>query len=79
MNQAPSFYNLYCTNIHCDRSIHLHGVQTRAIFDIDNLTATHICTGCHQPLFSPMDIEIEQMITEAGARIPHKTYYNTGN
>jgi hypothetical protein len=77
MNQAPSFYNLYCVNIHCDKSIHLHGVQTRAIFDIENLTATHICTGCRQPLFSPMDIEIGQMITEAGMSIPHKSYYNT--
>ena len=79
MNPGPSFYNLYCINIHCNKSIHLHGVQTQVIFDIDNLTATHICTSCHQGLFSPMDIEIEQMITEAGATIPHKTYYNTGN
>ena len=77
MKQIPSFYNLYCINVDCDKSIHLHGVQTRVIFDIENLTATHICLGCRQPLFSPMDIEIEQMVTEAGVRIQDKPYYNT--
>jgi len=74
MNQVPSLYNLYCINIHCDKSIHVHGVQTQVLFDIENLTATHICTGCRENLFSPMDIEIEQMITEAGARILHKSH-----
>ena len=77
MNQAPTLYNLYCVNIHCDKSIHLHGIQTQVIFDIENLTATHICTSCRQALFSPMDIEIEQIITQAGAMMPHKPYYNT--
>ncbi len=72
MSQALSLYNLYCINTHCVKSIHMHGVQTPVIFDIENLTATHICTGCRQELFSSMDIEIEQMIVKAGVMVLNK-------
>lgn len=76
MNDPIVFYNLYCINKHCEISIYLESAQTRVIFNKENLIAMHTCTCCNQPLFSAMDIEIEQMIAEAGI-ILAKPYYDS--
>jgi hypothetical protein len=66
MNLRANFYNLYCLSMNCRQSIYWNSVETRAIFDAENLAATHTCTCCGQSLFSAMDIEIKQITAEAG-------------
>ena len=70
MKQGPSIYNLYCVNTGCEKSIYSNAIQTQAIFDIDNLTAAHICTGCRHKLISAIDMEIGRMLSSSGIRMP---------
>jgi len=79
MNQAPSLYNLYCINIHCEASIYHNNTLIQAIFDEENLGANHICTSCRYSLFSAMDLEIEQITAEVGVLRVHKPHYNSGH
>jgi hypothetical protein len=73
MSQLSSFYHLYCLNMNCRQSIYWNSVETKTRFTADNLTATHLCVYCGQPLFSAMDIEIKQMTALAGVTAG-KTY-----
>ena len=76
MSQSPYFYNLYCLDMNCKQSIYLNSVETSAVFNAENLVATHFCACCGQPLSSAMDIEIKQMTAEAGIK-SIKPYHNS--
>jgi len=75
MSASPYFFNLYCLNMNCQQSIYWNSVETRAIFDAETLTATHLCACCSQSLSSAMDIEIKQMTAEVGV-ISGRSYHN---
>lgn len=78
MNQSPYFYNLYCLDMNCKQSIYLNSVVTKAVFNLENLAATHLCTCCGQLLSSAMDIEIRQVTAEAGI-VSGKPYHNSSH
>jgi hypothetical protein len=77
MSLYPNYYNLYCLNMNCERSIYWSSVETRAEFNEVNLGSIHRCTCCDQPLSSSMDIEIKQVTAEAGVTLD-RSYQNSG-
>ena len=63
-DQSVSFFHLYCLNVKCKGSIYQRAMDIEVPFDVDNLTATHICPCCDQPLVSTMDMEIKKIMAQ---------------
>ncbi len=61
-------YNLYCLNAKCKASIYHHPKDIEVPFDLENLSATHLCPCCDNPLVSKMDMEIKKMVAEIALR-----------
>jgi hypothetical protein len=76
MKDSYLYYNLYCVNMHCETSIY-HNIKENEIpFTESNLVTTHGCACCKQPLVSAMDMEIEQVVAEAGIRLSDNKFLN---
>jgi hypothetical protein len=78
MYQDIYYYNLYCINMRCQISIYKINKEIEMALTIENLTKTHICVNCCQQLVSAMDIDLEQITSQAGIKIQKKTDYITG-
>jgi tartrate dehydratase alpha subunit/fumarate hydratase class I-like protein len=72
MKNPVELYYLYCLNMQCQVSIYHRMVELRVPFTSENLTATHICPCCNQPLVSLMDIEIRCVMAGSGAERSNK-------
>jgi hypothetical protein len=77
MNDNYPFYNLYCINMHCDRSIYKNINQIEIPFNEGNLLTTHICMVCNHPMTSTMEMEIEHLIAGVGVKLPGNPFYDT--
>ncbi|HEY4197774.1 MAG TPA: hypothetical protein VGM63_19675 [Mucilaginibacter sp.] len=76
MEDTCPYYNLYCINIQCGISIYNHINENEILFTESNLVAAHRCPCCKQQLVSAMDMEIEQVVAEAGIRLSGNKFLN---
>jgi|GEM_PF-897766 len=77
MNEQPTFYRLYCTNIKCPISIYENIREFRIPLTVSNLVTPYACPACKHTLVSAIDIELEQLTAELGVRMPDKTLFDT--
>ncbi len=77
MRDNYPLYNLYCINMHCDRSIYRNINRLEIPFNEENLMRTHVCVFCNSPMTSAMEMEIEHLIVEVGVRLPGNPFYDT--
>jgi len=68
MNQQTSYYTLYCLNSPCINSVFHRNTKIIKVFNAENISASHHCPNCQQPLASYMDILIEHALIEAEAK-----------
>jgi len=68
MKQPFNLYFLYCMNFQCKDSIYHQMVGTQVPITLENLTATHTCTCCDQPMSSAIDLEIKNTMVEVNQK-----------
>jgi len=62
--------------MHCQSSIYHNIKENEVSFTETNLLKTHPCACCNQILVSAMDMEIEQVVAEAGISLPGNKFLN---
>ena len=69
MKHLNSFYHLYCINMVCPGSVFGSIQDIRLELTPENLTDTHLCVCCGAHLVTAIDIEIKQLLAEAGIQL----------
>lgn len=70
MNDPIQFYDLYCINVHCGRSVFNGTSKMISHFHAGSLLSARLCPACQSVLVSAMDIELEQITAEAKVYMP---------
>jgi len=70
MRELPSFYILYCINVHCKDSIFHNSHKYFVPFQAESILSFFSCPTCQQTLVSAMDIELEQIMATAKVSLP---------
>jgi hypothetical protein len=76
MKKQATLSFLYCTNKHCQFSIHQLMVEVRIPSSAENEDVAQRCVCCNQPLSSEMDAESQHLITETKSKLLNIPNYN---